>query len=206
MRTTLLLIVVTLVVAGALVIWWMALGPDPSQFAHLREPRLTRIDDQRVIVVEATGDPKFVSGSAFKVLFSSYYKLAGVSRAARPPAPRARWLLSPATPRDQWIGQYALPVPDSVVTPPAESALPMRTSIATWAYGDVAEILHVGPYSAEEPDINRLRKFIDAQGYRVVGEHEEEYVKGPGMMFTGDSDKYLTIIRLRVEKVSGASD
>jgi len=64
----------------------------------------------------------------------------------------------------------------------------------------------VGRYSTEEPDINRLREFIDAQGYRVVGEHEEEYVKGPGMVFTGDPDKYLTIIRLRVERVSGASD
>ena len=206
MRATLLLIVATLIVAGAVAIWWTTRGPDPSQFAHLREPRLTRMDDQRMLIVEATGDPKFVSGSAFKLLFSSYYKLAGVSRSGRPPAPRGRWRLSLATPRDQWVGQYALPVPQSAVTPAAESTSTMRTSIATWAYGDVAEILHVGPYSSEEPDINRLREFIDAQGYRVVGEHEEEYVKGPGMMFTGDPDKYLTIIRVRVEKVAGASD
>jgi hypothetical protein len=202
MRTTLLLIVMTLVVAGAVAIWLRIRGPDPSQFADLREPRLTRINDQRMLVVEATGDPNVVSGSAFKALFTTYYKLAGISRSARPPAPRARWMLSLATPRDQWVGQYALPVPDSVVAPPADSALPMRTSIMTWAYGDVAEILHVGRYSAEEPDINRLRTFIDWQGYRVVGDHEEEYVKGPGMMFAGDPDQYLTIIRLRVEKAA----
>ena len=180
MRTTLLLIVVTVVVAAALAIWWMSRGPDASQFAHLRDPRLTRMDNQRMLVVEATGDPNVVSGSAFKLLFSSYYKLAGVSRTGTPPAPRARWVLSLATPRDQWIGRYALPVPESVVMPPAESASPMRTSVGTWAYGDVAEILHVGRYSTEEPDINRLREFIDAQGYRVVGEHEEEYVKKTG--------------------------
>jgi effector-binding domain-containing protein len=75
--------------------------------------------------------------------------------------------------------------------------------ITTWAYGDVAEILHVGPYNAEQPDIERLLNFISAQGYRLVGEHEEEYVKGPGMMFSGDPQQYLTIIRLRVEKASG---
>lgn len=200
--TTLLLLVGTLIAAGAAAIWWFSRGPDVSQFADLREPRLTRLDDQRMLVVEATGDPSVVSGSAFKLLFSTYYKLSGISRSARPPAPRARWVLSLATPRNQWIGRYALPVPDSVVAPPAESSSPMRTSLTTWSYGDVAEILHVGRYSTEEPDINRLRGFIDSHGYRVVGDHEEEYVKGPGMIFAGDPDKYLTIIRLRVEKAA----
>ena len=58
----------------------------------------------------------------------------------------------------------------------------------------------MGPYSAEQPDIERLLRFIESSGYRVVGDHEEEYVKGPGMLFAGDPDSYLTIIRLRVEK------
>lgn len=49
--------------------------------------------------------------------------------------------------------------------------------------------------------IERLLHFMNAQGYRVVGEHEEEYVKGPGMMFSGDPEQYLTIIRLRVESL-----
>ena len=55
-----------------------------------------------------------------------------------------------------------------------------------------------------EPDIQHLRAFIESQGYRVVGDHEE-YVKGPGMIFAGDPDTYLTIIRLRVEKRSDTS-
>ena len=80
----------------------------------------------------------------------------------------------------------------------------MRLKITTWVYGEVAEVLHIGPYSAEQMDIQRLRAFIDSQGYRVVGDHEEEYIKGPGMLFAGNPDKYLTIIRLRVEKSSGA--
>jgi hypothetical protein len=70
----------------------------------------------------------------------------------------------------------------------------------------VAEILHVGSYSTEKPDVARLLQFISANGYRGVGEHEEEYVKGPGMLFAGDPDQYLTIIRLRVEKATDTSD
>ena len=63
----------------------------------------------------------------------------------------------------------------------------------------------MGPYSAEQPDIERLLNFITSQGYHVVGDHEEEYVEGPGMLFVGDPDMYLTIIRLRVARSSGTS-
>lgn len=78
-----------------------------------------------------------------------------------------------------------------------------RIGLETWEYGDIAEILHVGPYSDEQGDINRLRAFIAASGRHVIGEYEEEYVRGPGMIFTGDPRKYLTIIRLRVAPVAG---
>jgi hypothetical protein len=59
-------------------------------------------------------------------------------------------------------------------------------------------VLHVGPYSAEEADIVSLHAFVAASGRRIVGEHEEEYVRGPGMFFAGDPQHYLTIIRVRV--------
>jgi hypothetical protein len=51
----------------------------------------------------------------------------------------------------------------------------------------------------------RLRAFIDSRGYRAIGDHEEEYVKGPGMIFAGDPNTYLTIIRLRVDTGSGST-
>lgn len=199
MRTTLLLAAAALVLASAAAVWWLTRGPDASEFADLREPRLARMNDQRMLVVEAAGDPNVVGASAFKLLFSTYFKLDGVSRIGRPPAPRARWPRPQDTPKDTWLGQYALPLPESVATTSVESTGALRTVITTWAYGDVAEILHVGPYNAEQPDIERLLNFIKSRGYRVVGDHEEEYVRGPGMLFASDPDKYLTIIRLRVE-------
>jgi hypothetical protein len=151
-----------------------------------------------MLVVDADGDPNVVAGAAFKQLFSTYFALDGVSRFGRPPAPRARWSRPQDTPKGRWVGHYALPLPASVTTLPAAAAGAPRTAIDTWAYGDVAEILHVGRYDAEEADIERLVRFVASRGYHVVGDHEEEYVKGPGMLFAGDPDKYLTIIRLRV--------
>ena len=73
-------------------------------------------------------------------------------------------------------------------------------TLTTWEYGDVAEMLHVGPYDREEPTIAKLKQFIKECGYEIVGEHEEEYLKGPGMFSKGNPDKYLTIIRYRVKK------
>ena len=57
--------------------------------------------------------------------------------------------------------------------------------------------MHIGPYNNEERDISRLQNFIATSGYRVIGDHEEEYVRGPGMILAGDPQKYITIIRLR---------
>ncbi|MDP2984459.1 MAG: GyrI-like domain-containing protein [Candidatus Latescibacter sp.] len=64
----------------------------------------------------------------------------------------------------------------------------------------MAEILHIGPYDREEPAITRLTAFIKDKGYSIVGDHEEEYLKGPGMFSKGNPEKYYTIIRYRVEK------
>jgi hypothetical protein len=183
-------------IAGA--VMWMTSGPSPEQFAEIANPRLTQLPDRDMLVVEARGDPNVVGAHAFKTLFDTYYKLDGVSR-GRPPAPRARWPRPEQTSKQTWVGSYALPVPAgaSLASSAADADLPI--SIRTWKYGAVAEILHVGRYDNEETDIGRLIDFIVSQGYRVIGDHEEEYVRGPGMFFEGDPNKYLTIIRLRVD-------
>src|SRR5690348_465717 len=103
------LALVAAIVVGAVL--WLRGGPDVSQFADLKDPRLTRRPDERMLVVDATGDPNVVGARAFKQLFSTYYTLDGVSRRQRPPAPRARWPKPAEMPRQQWIGRYALPVP-----------------------------------------------------------------------------------------------
>lgn len=191
--------VVVLCLAG---VFMMPYGPSLAQFEHLLEPRTTTLPDVRVLVVEAKGDPTKVGGEAFGVLFKTYFKLKGVPKGPKQPAPRARWPLSPDTAKEQWIGRYAMPVPESVGSLPSEAASTsgLRARLTTWEYGQVAEILHVGPYEREEPTIGKLMGFIKDNGYEIVGEHEEEYLKGPGMFGRGNPEKYLTIIRYRVRK------
>jgi len=185
-------------------------GPRLEDYQALLEPRLSELAAQRMLVVEAKGDPKSTSQAAFGRLFKAYYGLKGVRKnSLRPPAPRARWTLPSGVdaarwdkiPPSEWTGHFGLPLPeDAAVQLDAGPGTP-AAKLETWAQGTVAEILHVGPYDAERPAIDKLHRFIQDQGYVISGPHEEEYVKGPGMFFAGNPKKYLTIIRYEVRKV-----
>jgi hypothetical protein len=167
---------------------------DLSDYESLKDPRITTKPNQKMLVVESRGDPAEAAGPAFSKLFGSFFKIPGVRMAP----PRARWLNPPTDPREDWVGLYALPLPESVSELPAGME---GVRIETWEYGDVAEILHIGPYSEEEPTIERLHQFISTQGYEIAGPHEEEYLRAAGM---GNipPEEYQTIIRyqLRIKK------
>jgi hypothetical protein len=102
---------------------------------------------------------------------------------------------------EEWEGLYAMPVPEAVTDfGGAGTSQGLSVELATWEYGEVAQILHFGRYDAEEPTVETLQGFIRSQGYVIDGLHEEEYLKGPGFLFAGNPDKYLTIIRYPVKK------
>ncbi len=72
-----------------------------------------------------------------------------------------------------------MPVPEGTTVLPTVKLEPGITArLDTWEYGEVAEILHIGPYDREEPTIARLTAFIRDKGYSIIGDHEEEYLKG----------------------------
>lgn len=184
----------------AAVLFILMKGPDLSSYEPLREPRIATMQDRKMLVVEAKGDPNVVGKEAFGLLFRTYYRIEGVPKWPNQPAPRARWS-GDMNDKTSWTGRYALPVPDKVSALPAVEAEPgLTAALVTWEYGTVAEILHVGPYAEEAPTIEKLMKFIRNSGYAVAGHHEEEFVKGPGMLFRGNPDTYYTVIRYRVAK------
>jgi hypothetical protein len=192
-------VVVILILAALSLFLLMPKGPDLATYDFLKQPRITKMPDQKMLVVTAQGDPNTVGGKAFRLLFQTYYKIPNASKAIAH-APRARWV-GDMNVKSSWTGYYALPVPEATTQLPAAVAEPeYKIELLSWAYGDIAEILHVGPYGAETQTIEKLHRFIHTQGYRIIGEHEEEYIKGLGMFFQGDPAGYYTIIRYRVAK------
>lgn len=198
-----LLILLGIAALAALAIFILAAvflnqGPDLKPYLALLEPRLIDKPDQTMLVVEARGDPNLAGPKAFALLFKTYFKLVKGRGAV---APRARWPKPLETPASEWIGLYALPLPPGARLAQDPSIPGFRVYVDEWKYGPTAEILHIGPYTEEAPTIERLRKFIQREGYRIAGPHEEEYLQGPGMFGRGDPRKYYTIIRYRVEPV-----
>jgi hypothetical protein len=60
------------------------------------------------------------------------------------------------------------------------------------AEGTCAQILHVGPFSAEGPTIQRLHRFIADCACKPVGKHHEIYLSD---IRKADPEKWKTIIR-----------
>ncbi len=208
----LLIVAVLLVVLVAAVVGWMGLpkGPSFSEVSHLQTPQILEMEPQKVLQVRARGNPNAVGKSAFGLLMKTYFGLKGVPKGGPDfMAARARWPVGLDTPMEEWVGLYAMPVPGSVTeVPEAGSQDDLTVELTTWEYGEVAQILHVGRYDQEVADTEALKAFIRSQGYEITGLHEEEYLKGPGFLFAGNPDKYLTLIRYPVKKIdsTGSSE
>ena len=67
-----------------------------------------------------------------------------------------------------------------------------RLRLERFAGGLAAQVLHVGPYSAEGPTIARLHAFIAEQGRELAGQHHEIYLSDPRR---SAPEKLKTIIR-----------
>ena len=204
MKILLIVLVLLVMIVGAAVVWiGRPKGPSLGEVDHLKNPQILRMDPQKVLLVSAQGDPNAVGKNAFGLLMKTYFGLKGVPKGGpsfKPP--RARWPVDADIPKEEWVGLYALPVPESVTEiGTAEGPGGLEVELATWEYGEVAQILHVGRYDDEIADTEALKEFIRARGYEVTGLHEEEYLKGPGLLFAGNPDNYLTLIRYSVGEI-----
>jgi len=185
-----------------LALWFfVSSGPDLSSYEALREPRITTLPDLKMLEATVTGDPAAAGKRAFSNLFNVYYKVIKSSANAGAAIPRARWPKPFSTPKNEWVGIYGIPIPADVTRLPEKKGS-VEVKFATWQYGEVAEILHVGSYGTEQPTVEKLQAFIAKQGYKIAGPHEEEYLRGPGLLFAGDPAGYYTIIRYQVRKVT----
>ncbi len=208
------IVVVALVLIGGAVFLFFMKGPDLSKYEPLRNPRISEKKSMKMIEVGFQGKPDEVLQGAFGLLFKTYYALPGAPKGPGQSAPIARFSGFANLPTDpnerakaldsfpskDWIGTVGLPVPESVTSlPKVENKTRFEARLSTWEYGTVAEILHVGSYETEMPTIERLDKFIRDQGYEISGQHEEEYLRGPGMPMT-KPENYYTIIRYPVKK------
>lgn len=164
------------------------------------EPEILEMKPQKMAVVYTKGEPSKVAEKALPALFGSVYKLKFELKKKGLPFKvgklRAHWPDAHLLPKDQWTGIWGLPVPEGTISLP-QKVPEIEVKLETWNYGTVAQILHVGPYSEEEPTVKRLHEFIFKNGYEIAGVHEEEYLTIP------KAKVQKTLIRYPIKKKSG---
>ena len=179
-----------------------------------RTASLVQVPELSFLMVDGHGDPNTSAEyrEAVSALFSVSYaarfalKRSGVIDYGVMPLEGLWWVpdISEFSIEDKtaWDWTAMIMQPGEVTDPVLENArqaaakkeLPAleRLRLERFTEGLSAQVLHVGPYSAEGPTIARLHEFIAAQGYERAGKHHEIYLSDPGR---AAPEKLKTIIR-----------
>jgi len=110
--------------------------------------------------------------------------------------------------RATWVWTLLIALPDEATPEELDAALaagraklvePYASSlrIEPFAEGEAAQLLHLGPYSAERPSIERLHAAIADAGLQPAGRHHELYLGDPRR---GSPEKVKTILRQAVTR------
>lgn len=162
------------------------------------DPQILEMPNQKMAAVYGKGAPDKVFSAVLPALYGSVYTLKfdlkkrGQTTFKVEP-PRARYPDAHLVPMNEWTIVIGVPIPPDTTSLPQKIGSP-EVRIEDWAYGTVAQILHLGPYDQETSSVARLHQFIQENGYEVAGVHEEEYLTRP------DAKALKTIIRYRVKK------
>lgn len=162
------------------------------------DPIILEMPSQTMAVVEGRGSPDRVFAEVLPALFGSVYSLRfdlkkrGLE-SFKVTAPRARYPDLDTRPKEDWLIVAGVPVPEGTDRLPQKKP-DIEVKLDTWEYGTVAQILHLGPYDQEQGSVERLKRFIESNGYEISGPHEEEYLSRP------DARVMKTVVRYRVKK------
>jgi hypothetical protein len=186
----------------------------PYFSASASKPSLVDVPAMSALMTDGMGDPNAPAfQEAVGTLYSVAYTLKFMfkkERAIDYPVMALEGLWSAedmadfaAGRRDRWQWTLLIVQPDVVTaadvgetieTVKAKGKLPRIPDVRLEKLreGRAAQILHIGPYSAEGPTIERLHRFVEEQGLRLRGRHHEIYMGDPRR---AAPEKLKTIIR-----------
>jgi hypothetical protein len=162
------------------------------------DPEIIEIPARKMAVVSGKGNPQEVFGKLMPGLYKTLYTLKfdlkkKGATTFKVGAACARYLDANIADKDNWSIYIGIPVPEDIEELPVK--IPdIEINLETWEYGTVAQILHIGAYDKETVTVERLLKFIEDNGYEVIGVHEEEYLTTP------KAKVMKTLIRYPVKK------
>ena len=194
---------------------------DDEYRVRRNEVRLLSIPDHRFVMVDGSGP---AGGEAFEERMPGLYGVAyglrfALKRRSVPgkvgPLEGLWWHAEGRTDLDEilagdrsaWRWTLMIILPEEATEVEIEEQLAVgRTKVElevaaslrveSFAEGDVAQVLHVGPYAAERSSIERLHEGIAEAGLRPRGRHHEVYLGDPRRTA---AERLRTLLRHPVE-------
>ncbi|OCG28786.1 hypothetical protein A9G11_10070 [Gilliamella sp. wkB108] len=164
-------------------------------------PKISDMPMQQVVSIDVIGDPNTETSKLMKPLYTAAYGVRKIYKANghvfKVDKLRGRWpQINMVKNKSDWIGTYALPLPNDVTNLPTSGQDIDNVKLEQWQYGKVAYILHVGSYANEGKTIEILLDYISSNGMKIIeNSHEEIYLSDPTKT---DRDKLKTIILYRI--------
>jgi hypothetical protein len=183
-----------------------------NEYVAGRLPALVKVGPAKYLGItgrSAPGAPEFQNavGALYTMAFTIKMarKLAGSDYAVTK-LEGLWWLDDPATvptPATVWNWQVLLRVPPFITEKERAGAAEdlvtkgkptdvRRVQLVELDEGPCVQILHVGPYTEEQPSIAKMREFAELAGHRFSGKHHEIYLSDPRRV---QPDKLRTILR-----------
>jgi hypothetical protein len=175
----------------------------PQLYSAPRTPVLLEVPELGYLQIDGHGDPNTAAAyaEAVEALYAVAYTIRfalkrgpeGVDAAVMPL--EGLWWTPDMTrfstdDKSAWDWTLMIRVPDLVDAELVDQARSTaagkkprpaldRVRWATYTEGPAAHVLHVGPYSAEGPTVERLHRFIADAGFALTGKHHEIYLGDP---------------------------
>lgn len=183
----------------------------PSFFKAPRKPQVTELEEASYLVVEGNGAPDSpVFAEAVAALFNVAYTLKFAAKKSgqdfKVPPFEGSWSASSEDDHDRssWQWQISLMMPDFVTeedVAAARDTVKRRKGTAPAVtlqrirQGLCVQMMHLGPYNAEQPSLARMYDFISESGLQICGPHHEVYIGNPQR---SKPESLKTILRLPV--------
>lgn len=182
------------------------------------KPTIVEVPPLQYLMVDGSGDPN--TSPRFREAMSGLYPVAYTLRFAIKAEEEVAYSVMPLqglwwlpdgdfdfSAKDRWIWTLMIMQPDYVTEERFEAAresakqkepLPIfdELRLEVYAEGLAAQIMHIGPYADEAPNIEKLHAFIHEQGYALRGKHHEIYIGDPNR---SAPEKLKTIIRQPID-------
>ena len=190
-------------------------------FPSAKEPTVVKVPKMNFLLVDGRGDPN--TSKAFQEAIGALYSLSYTMKFMLKFGPKkvehivmpleALWWTDKGTDfmtasKDCWNWTAMIAQPDHVTKDLVAKArdeitrkkkdVPGLDKVRFEAFdeGLSAQIMHIGPYAGERPNIEKLHKFITDSGHKPRGRHHEIYMSDPRRC---KPEKLKTVIRQPVE-------